>query len=123
MTSSSGHRGVTVKQIAARASRPSGAFKGSQESATGTEATRSTPKVSSKLRSNLAFLTAHQVKEIKVSELDNFLPGIDCAKLSVKVDQEEDGPVYSLETALTRPTYPEITAVSLVRKVSKVLSN
>ena len=57
------------------------------------------------------------MKEIKVSELDNFLPGIDCANLSVKVDQEVDGPVYSLETALTRPTYPEITAVSLVRQV------
>ena len=40
----------------------------------------------------------------------------------MKVDQEVDGPVYNLETALTRPTYPEITAVSLVRKVSKVLS-
>ena len=69
VTSSSGQHGVTVTQIAARASRPSGAFKGSQESEVGTGATRSTPKVSSKLRHNLASLTVHQVGEIKVSHL------------------------------------------------------
>ena len=65
--SSSGLRGVTVTQIAARASRHSGAFKGSQESKVGTGATRSTPKVASKLRHNLALLTAHQVGEMKFS--------------------------------------------------------
>ena len=67
VTSSSGLRGVTVKQIAARASRPSEAFRGSQESGAGTGATQSTLKVSPKLRHYLAPLTAHQVGEIKVS--------------------------------------------------------
>ena len=61
VTSSSGQRGVTVTQIAARASRPSEALRGSLESGAGTEATQLTSKVSSKLRSNLASLTAHQV--------------------------------------------------------------
>ena len=59
--SSSGLRGVTVTQIVARA------LKGSQESEVGTGATRSTPKVSLKLRDNLASLTVHQVGEIKVA--------------------------------------------------------
>ena len=44
-------------------------------------------------------------------------PGIDCAKLSVLVDQTADGPIYSLQTSLARPSYQEISAVSLVRKV------
>ena len=36
----------------------------------------------------------------------------------VKVDQEKSRPVYNLETALSRPVYPEISAVTLVGKVS-----
>ena len=58
VTSSSGLRGVSVNQIVARASRET-----SQQSGAGTEVTSSTPKVSSKLRSNLAPLTAHQVRK------------------------------------------------------------
>ena len=64
---SRGLRGVIVTQTVARAFRPSEAIRGSQESAVGTGATRSTPKVSSKLRSSLAFLTVHQVGERKAS--------------------------------------------------------
>ena len=62
VTSSSGLRGVTVKQIVAAASREV-----SQESGVGTGATQSTPSLSSKLRSNLAPLTAHQVGGLQVS--------------------------------------------------------
>ena len=101
-----------MKQIAASASSEE-----SQESGAGTGATRSTTEVSSKLRSSLAPLTAHQVGEIKVS-LCLLLPGIDCGKLVMKVDQKKSGPVFYLETALSRPAYPEISAVSLVRKAS-----
>ena len=78
----------------------------------GRGATKSTLKVSLRLRRSLASLTAPQVKA-KLNVL--FFQGIECAKLSVKVDQEVDGPIYNLETVLVRPAYPEISAVSLVR--------
>ena len=58
---SRGLLGVTVNQTVA-ASR-----EGSLESGAGAEATSSTPRVSSRLRSNLVPLTAHQVGGMNVS--------------------------------------------------------
>ena len=109
--STRGRHGVTVRQTVATA------FRGFQGSAVGTRPASSTLKCSSKLRGSLASLTVHQVEEIKLSFLLTCL-GIDCAKLSVQVDQEVSGPIYNLTAALARPTYQEISAVSLVRKVS-----
>ena len=78
-------------------------------------ATKSTLKVSLRLRRSLASLTAPQVKAKHDVPFFQIPQGIECAKLSVKVDQEVDGPIYNLETVLVRPAYPEISAVSLVR--------
>ena len=61
-------------------------------------------------------LTVPQVGLKPILSFYRFFPGIDCEKLSVLVDQTADGPVYSLQTTLARPTYQEISAVSLVRK-------
>ena len=86
-----------------------------QENGAGTGAATSTRKLSSKLRPSLASLIVHQVGGIKI-DFYLVLPGITCANLTVKVDQEVSGPVYNLKTALARPIYPQISAVSLVKK-------
>ena len=61
-------------------------------------------------------LTVPQVRLKPILFFYRFFPGIDCAVLSLLVDQTADGPVYSLQTTLARPSYQEISAVSLVRK-------
>ena len=112
---SRGPLGVTAKETAARVSRSSGALRGFQENAAGTGVTQSTMRVLSKSRLNLAPQIVHQVEE---NLLDDVIPpGLDCSLLSVQVDQEADGPVYSLETVMARPSFIEleVSALSLVR--------
>ena len=115
MKPSNGLHGVIARETAPRASKPSEALRGWQENGAGTGAATSTRKLSSKLRPSLASLIVHQVGGIKI-DFYLVLPGITCANLTVKVDQEVSGPVYNLKTALARPIYPQISAVSLVKK-------
>ena len=112
---SRGPLGVTAKETAARVSRSSGAFRGFQGNAVGTGATQSTMRVSSKSRLNPALRIVHQVEEILLHIV--IPPGLDCSLLSVQMDQEADGPVYSLKTVMARPSFIEIevSALSLVR--------
>ena len=72
-------------------------------------------RVSSKFRGNPAPQIVHQVGEILF--LDVIPLGLDCSLLSVQMDQEADGPVYSLKTVMARPSFIEIevSALSLVR--------
>ena len=106
---------MTAKETAARVSRSSGVLRGFQENAAGTGATQSTMRVSSKFRGNPALQIVHQVGEILF--LDEIPLGLDCSLLSVQVDQEADGPDYSLKTVMARPSFIEIevSALSLVR--------
>ena len=115
MKPSNGLHGVLARETAPRASEPSESSRGWQENGAGTGAATSTRKLSSKLRLSLASLIVHQVGGIKI-DFFLVLPGITCANLTVKVDQEVSGPVYNLKTALARPLYPQISAVSLVKK-------
>ena len=112
---SRGPLGVTAKETAARVSRSSGALRGFQENAVGTGATQSTMIESLKSRLNPALQIVHQVGEILF--LDVIPLGLDCSLLSVQVDQETDGPDYSLKTVMARPSFIEIevSALSLVR--------
>ena len=114
---SPGPLGVTAKETAARASRRSEALRGFQGNAAGTGVTQSIIIVSSKLRDNPASQIAHQVGTIShFYDYRWILPGLNCSLLSVLVDQDSNGPMYALQTVMTRPYFPhlEISAVSLV---------
>ena len=118
---SRGPLGVTAKETAARVSRSSGDLRGFQENAAGTGVTQSIMIVSSKFRGNPAPQIVHQVEYIFLQVI--FPPGLDCSLLSVQVDQEADGPEYSLKTVMARPSFIEIelSAISLVR--SQILTS
>ena len=108
---SRGPLGVTAKETAARVSSRSGALRGFQENAAGTGATQSSMRVSLKSR----LIPALQIEYIFLQVI--FPPGLDCSLLSVQLDQEADGPVYSLKNVMARPSFIEIevSALSLVR--------
>ena len=114
---SRGPLGVIAKETAARVSRHSGVLREFQENAAGTGVTQSTMIESLKSRLNPAPQIVHQVGTIShFYDYRWILPGLNCSLLSVLVDQDSNGPIYSLQTVLTRPYFPQldIYAVSLV---------